>query len=129
MTDPKIDPQARLRHDLRTPLSQIIGYAELLEEEARESGDDEYLEDLKKIRTAARRALEVADLAAPPTPAGASSSVFLEAPLPEAGAGPPEVRPPTPPLDATAVRVLVVDDNELNRDMLSRRLGARGFQV
>jgi class 3 adenylate cyclase len=27
------------------------------------------------------------------------------------------------------VRLLVVDDNELNRDMLSRRLGARGFTV
>jgi class 3 adenylate cyclase len=27
------------------------------------------------------------------------------------------------------VRLLVVDDNELNRDMLSRRLGARGFAV
>lgn len=65
MSDSKVDPRARLRHDLRTPLHQIIGYAELLEDEARESGDNEYLEDLEKIRVAARRALEVSDLAVP----------------------------------------------------------------
>ncbi|MCG6920025.1 MAG: response regulator [Acidobacteria bacterium] len=130
MSDPtKIDPQARLRHDLRTPLHQIIGYAELLEDEARDCGDDEYLEDLQKIRTAARRALEVADLAAPPTPAGATSGVFREVSSSEAGAGRAEPRPPTPPVDASGVSILVVDDNELNRDMLSRRLGGRGFQV
>jgi two-component system, cell cycle response regulator DivK len=28
-----------------------------------------------------------------------------------------------------AKRVLLVEDNEMNRDMLSRRLGRRGFQV
>ena len=28
-----------------------------------------------------------------------------------------------------SVSLLVVDDNELNRDMLSRRLGSRGFKV
>ena len=128
MSDPKVDPQARLRHDLRTPLHQIIGYAELLEDEARDCGDDEYLEDLQKIRTAAHRALEVADLAAPPTLPGATPGVFRE-PSSEAGAGPAEPRAPTPPLDASAVSILVVDDNELNRDMLSRRLGGRGFQV
>jgi adenylate cyclase len=129
MADPKVDLQARLRHDLRTPLHQIIGYAELLEDEARDSGDDGYLEDLRKIRAAARRALEVADLAAPPTSATPERAVFLESAPAEAGGERPTLRPPTPPLDAAAVRILVVDDNELNRDMLSRRLGTRGFQV
>jgi adenylate cyclase len=130
MSDPKVDPQARLRHDLRTPLHQIIGYAELLEDEARDRGDPEYISDLEKIRTAARRALEVADAVAPPTLASTGSPVFRDS------AGPPgeseaalQLRPPPAPLDPSAVRLLVVDDNELNRDMLSRRLGARGFQV
>jgi class 3 adenylate cyclase/ActR/RegA family two-component response regulator len=130
MSDPKVDPQARLRHDLRTPLHQIIGYAELLEDEARDRGDTEYIADLEKIRTAARRALEVADAVAPPTPARTGSPVFLDSPGGEGGAGTtPPLRPPTQPLDPSRVRLLVVDDNELNRDMLSRRLGARGFQV
>ena len=35
-----------------------------------------------------------------------------------------DAAPPGRPLDPAAVRLLVVDDNELNRDMLSRRLGA-----
>jgi class 3 adenylate cyclase/CheY-like chemotaxis protein len=133
MSDPKIDPRARLRHDLRTPLHQIIGYAELLEDEARDRGETESLADLGKIRTAARRALEVAEAAVPPTPGGGeggSPNVFLELPAPPAPfAAAPEPRSQTPPLDAAQVRLLVVDDNELNRDMLSRRLGARGFQV
>ena len=38
MSDPKIDARARLRHDLRTPLHQIIGYAELIADEARDAG-------------------------------------------------------------------------------------------
>ena len=41
----------------------------------------------------------------------------------------PVVRPPAAPLDPATVRLLIVDDNELNRDMLSRRLGGRGFAV
>jgi CheY-like chemotaxis protein len=129
MSEREIDPRARMRHDLRTPLHQIIGYAELLEEEARESGDAEYLEDLQRIRSAARRALEVADQAVPATPAGASSDVFSSSPSPGPLVDEPGPRPPPPPIDAAATHVLVVDDNEMNRDMLSRRLGARGFPV
>jgi len=129
-SDPKIDPLGRLRHDLRTPLHQIIGYAELLEEQARESGDKECLEDLEKIRVAARRALEVSDRAVPPTPAEApsDSGVFLDSTPPSTAAA-TGLRTPTPAVDPSASRILVVDDNEMNRDMLSRRLGSRGFNV
>jgi class 3 adenylate cyclase len=129
MSDSKIDPRARLRHDLRTPLHQIIGYAELLEEEARESGDDEYLEDLQRIRSAARRALEVADQAVTAKSADSASDVFSPSPSPDPLADDPVPRAPTPPVEAAAARVLLVDDNEMNRDMLSRRLGGRGFPV
>lgn len=38
------------------------------------------------------------------------------------------VAPPAQPADGSA-RILVVDDNALNRDMLSRRLTRRGYQV
>ena len=129
-SDPKLDPLGRLRHDLRTPLHQIIGYAELLEEQARESGDRECLEDLEKIRVAARRALEVSDRAVPPTPAEApsDSGVFLDSTPPSTAAA-TGLRTPTPAVDPSASRILVVDDNEMNRDMLSRRLGSRGFNV
>jgi class 3 adenylate cyclase len=156
------DPRARLRHDLRTPLHQIIGYAELLEDEARDRGDEAYLADLARIRAAARHALEVVDEAAPPAAAatapaatapGATSPgaaaaasprtaplVFREEPGTaggDSGSGGATARGPTRPVASLTsaaaapvpARLLVVDDNELNRDMLSRRLGARGFAV
>ena len=138
MSDPKVDPRARLRHDLRTPLHQIIGYAELLEDEVRDAGQEKFLADLGKIREAARKALEAVDEAVPPTAPSSAPLVFRE-PEPPAAGGPedppptipiaPVVRLPAAPLDPGAVRLLVVDDNELNRDMLSRRLGGRGFAV
>jgi class 3 adenylate cyclase len=139
MSEQKLDERARLRHELRTPLHQIIGYAELLEEEVRDAGQDAFLGDLGKIREAARKALEAVDEAVPPSPAPAAPVVFRDAEPPPAA--PPSPEPPTTlPLapvrlpstggaDRAQVRLLVVDDNELNRDMLSRRLGGRGFAV
>ncbi len=43
----------KLRHDLRTPLNQIIGYSELLIEEAEERGQPDLVPDLRKIGAAA----------------------------------------------------------------------------
>ncbi len=133
MSDAKLDSRARLRHDLRTPLHQIIGYAELLADDARDRGEEASLGDLERIRAAARKALEVVEEAVPPTPAAAVPIIFREEPGPPAAAGPvalsTEPRPTVAPLDPATVTLLVVDDNDMNRDMLSRRLGARGFTV
>jgi adenylate cyclase len=135
VSDPKIDARARLRHDLRTPLHQIIGYAELLEDEVREAGREEYVADLQKVRAAARRALELMDESFPATDAG-EPPVFREPtddPPPvvsePAALATLPLRPPAEPIEPGSVSLLVVDDNELNRDMLSRRLGSRGFKV
>src|SRR5215471_20302925 len=43
----------RLCHDLRTPVNQIIGYSEMLQEDAAALGKKKYLPDLQKIRKAA----------------------------------------------------------------------------
>src|SRR5438093_2700923 len=48
-----------LRHDLRTPLNHIIGYAELLLEEAEATGCSDFAPDLQKIRLAGRELLAV----------------------------------------------------------------------
>ncbi len=136
MSEPKVDPRAQLRHDLRTPLHQIVGYAELLEDEVRDAGHEGYVADLHKVRAAARRALEIVDQCFPSGEGAEAPVVFRE---PE-GDPPsrdserdqvavPALRPPAEPLVPGSISLLVVDDNELNRDMLSRRLGSRGFRV
>ena len=52
-------PLSHLRHDLRTPLNQIIGYSELLMEETADAGHAEYDADLQRIRRAAGTLLEL----------------------------------------------------------------------
>lgn len=48
---------ANLLHDLRTPLGHILGYSELLIEQANESGQEEFVPYLEKIRAAGRELL------------------------------------------------------------------------
>jgi len=48
---------AGVLHDLRTPLGQIIGYAELLVERAQDAGDEALVPDLQKVSAAGYRML------------------------------------------------------------------------
>lgn len=48
---------SKLRHALRTPLNQIIGYSELLMESADESGSTALIPDLKRIHSGGRELL------------------------------------------------------------------------
>lgn len=43
---------ANMSHELRTPLNAVIGYSEMLMEEAEDLGHDSFLPDLRNIRTA-----------------------------------------------------------------------------
>jgi class 3 adenylate cyclase len=141
MSDPKAELRARLRHDLRTPLHQILGYAELLEEETLDRGHVGYVADLRNIQAAARHALKGVDAAVPPNveePIGETepAAAAVEAQLAEApGSDPPSVAASSAPslpastAGTAGARLLLVDDNEANRQMLSRRLGQRGYLV
>ncbi len=142
------DPLSQVRHDLKTPINQIIGYSEMLAEDAEDKGDTDALKDLTKIGAAARTLLELIDKelrpgrialpAAPaqaPAPRPASAAEGGEAKSAESAGGstlPPSLQP-LPPLpgntDPGVDRLLVVDDNEMNRDMLSRRLKGKGYIV
>ena len=114
----------RVQHEVRTPLSQIMGYSELVEEELVDRGETDLGEDLRKIRAAAARLLDLLDgklkteqdPGAPPLPAVDDASAE---PRPSVDTGERE-RPP---------RVLVVDDDPVHRDLLLRRLGKHGFEV
>ncbi len=48
---------ANISHELRTPLNTIIGYSELLLEEAEDMGEEKLVEDLTKIQGAGRHLL------------------------------------------------------------------------
>jgi class 3 adenylate cyclase len=113
--------RADLRHDLRTPLNQIIGYSELLGEEAEARGALDLAADLLKIGSAARQLLSLIERHfgdAPETPAAQRGEVAEP------------LAPEEPPFPADlGASVLVVDDNQDNRDMLARRLRARGYGV
>jgi signal transduction histidine kinase len=49
-----IQDESKIRHDLLTPVNQIIGYSEMLAEDATKEGHTQYLDDLKKITQAGR---------------------------------------------------------------------------
>jgi len=48
---------ANMSHEFRTPLNAIIGYSEMLEEDAQDSDNKEIIPDLKKINAAGRHLL------------------------------------------------------------------------
>jgi signal transduction histidine kinase len=50
---------ANMSHELRTPLNAVIGYSEMIEEEAVDGGHQQYVADLRKIRAAGRHLLSL----------------------------------------------------------------------
>lgn len=50
---------ANMSHELRTPMNAVIGYSEMLEEEAEDQGLDDLIPDLQKIRSAGRHLLQL----------------------------------------------------------------------
>ena len=115
----------QIQHDSRTPLNHIVGFCEILQEQALELGFPLIHADLGKIRSAAGVLLELLegyllhDRAAPsPEPEGSAAAA---------------VSPPLAPLADLAVSpvwagavILIVDDDPLNREMLERRLRRQG---
>ena len=131
----KADPNL-VHHELRTPLNQIIGYAELLQEEAREHRAEAFMADIEKILTAARELLRlvVENFAGPemileqtessPSP---SATVFIRR---DSAASTLVVTPKGLGVSGSQTGlILVVDDDEGNRAMLARRLVRLGFNV
>jgi two-component system, sensor histidine kinase and response regulator len=106
-----------LVHDLRTPLNQIIGYSEMLAEQARDAGQPAFVPDLDKVRAAGLRMLSILEgHVAEPSGVQAEPEVSLTL--------------HTEAADSEAHGLLlVVDDDEGNRDVLSRRLEQQGYTV
>jgi class 3 adenylate cyclase len=123
----------RVRHELRTPLNHVLGYCDLWLDEADNHLLAGFVADLQAIRRHGQRSLALLD----------ELMVFLKrASDPDIDlAGDP---PPTMVLNVAAIlpnlvkahrtaanpsAILVVDDNESNRDLLSRWLQREGHAV
>jgi DNA-binding response OmpR family regulator len=123
---------ANVRHTLRTPLNHIIGYSEMLLEEADERGLEAFTADLQKIHKAGKQLLGFINdfFEAPATTDKAPAHIPKTA---TADGLFRESKPDTHSSSATHPtapgRILIVDDNESNRDMLSRRLQHQGYDV
>jgi len=50
---------ANMSHELRTPLNAIINYSEMLQEDAQDSGSEDFLPDLERIQTAGKHLLDM----------------------------------------------------------------------
>jgi adenylate cyclase len=132
------DYRRTLRHDLRTPINAIKGYGEMLREDAVDGRAETLVADLDKLLREATLLLDRIDGLV--TFSGGDTA-------PSEGTGPAEIGAPdrmvesllksVRPIaakDATLAavqpsRILVVDDNASNRDLLSRRLQRQGHTV
>lgn len=56
-TQVKSEFLANMSHELRTPLNAIIGYSQILQEDVQDTGQTDFLPDLKKIETAGNHLL------------------------------------------------------------------------
>jgi signal transduction histidine kinase len=55
----KADFLAKMSHELRTPLNAVIGYSQILLEDAEDEGDDQSIADLNKILNAGQHLLKL----------------------------------------------------------------------
>jgi len=123
------NPLADLRHDLCNPINQILGYSEMLEEELAE-GETADPEDLRKIQQAAHTMLAMVR-------SRLTEALFepiAAAAIHADGITPPDAPQVQAPRMAEAPasrrgRILAVDDDALNLDLLAQRLAKQGHMV
>ena len=122
-----------LRHALRTPLNAIKGYGEMLREDVADASAEAFAADLDKLLGEATLLLDRIDGLV--TYSGADASAFDEVARSSTSIAAPAMMVesllkavcPVPANEGELAavrpsRILVVDDNASNRDLLSRRL-------
>jgi len=123
--EPTRDLFSHLRHDLRTPINHILGYADLVFEELQDSGSKDQAEDLIKIRQAAESLLGLINTNLTPEGIKALSdgAQVLAGASTGIGYHPAQDQETLAPIPG---RILVVDDSPANRETLCRRLRRQG---
>ena len=129
----KLDVES-LQRDSRTLLDLIIGYSELCQEDADEKRHPTFIADLKKIRKAAQTLLGLfndSKFLKPLTQSERKANLMTKAGLRESAVTSIPLLNEVPVAGTKSMvgLILVVDDNEMNRDMLGRRLERQGHTV
>lgn len=125
---------AQIRHDLKTPLNQILGYCELLLEESGSCDLPNLSKDLQRIHFASKTLLKLINDQV------ASGFIFASENRQTTGSASPDQSPQSfenavlrpsanPPAKLPNGHILVVDDQLSNREVLSRMLVASGLSV
>ena len=126
--------QMTIRHDLRTPISGIKGYAEMILEELNEGVAESFRQDLENLLNETNSLLsrlgDIVDFSSATTDGGSidpngstADSMILEILR--------DIKPvaDTPALSEDTGHILIVDDIEANRHLLSRQLTRQGHTV
>jgi adenylate cyclase len=119
-----------MRLEMRTPLNLIIGYAELSQEMMEDSGNQRITSDLQKITAAAHNLLTMFNSQSFPAQINTTTRNSLPGGSAEAtlGRGTTFIRKVDVGGSGNG-RILLIDDNEMNRNMLGRRLERLGHKV
>ncbi|MBJ7327395.1 MAG: SpoIIE family protein phosphatase [Chthoniobacterales bacterium] len=125
---------AALRHDLRTPLNQIIGYSELVAEDLEGEAHTRTREDLEKIGRAARGLAELITREIQPGRVSLHGASAMANPRAEgavahsSGGGTTTSEEEVVVPSAVTARILIVDDQPENCIVLQRRLEKEGHR-
>lgn len=120
---------ATLRHELRTPVNAILGYSELMIEEAIGSLSKEIESDIRTVILECGRVLDRLDDLVEFSRRDMDDLAVEEADtdIAKALAQTLAHQPPSP--DSIAGRILVIDDIKANRELMQRNLANRGHIV
>ena len=134
--DPDLEEVGRsIRAAVRPPLDQLIGLTNALLEKAETGGLTDPVPDIRRIRDAGLRMLSLVEA---DSLAAIARSAITDASSPAASAAAADEAVDSPPAsgintrsfsEIEAGRLLVIDDQETNRDILSRYLQRHGHQV
>ncbi len=128
--------KVNIHYELRTPLNIIIGYSEMLLEDAEEFGYVDFISDLQKIHKAGNNLLDIiknvlkgskyenVTVTHDIKTAANSSTIQDTSQIVHS-----HKEDNTNTMGKRQAFLLVVDDNEMNRDMRSRRLKQHGYKV
>jgi class 3 adenylate cyclase/CheY-like chemotaxis protein len=121
-----------LCHELRTPVNHIIGYSELLMEQCAELGRADFLSDLNRIKNAAKTWLAIMEkhlIATDDPERERACQTEHETELPIQQSVDTILSKTQSRAPANSGRLLLADDDPINRELLGRRLEKLGYQV